>query len=94
MGYNIIYNGIKYGEKGFAKLLSDRVNTNGMTVSEAISSQLKWAVDNCCNINSLFLLNSLDYLWYDLMGVHSRQTDAETQKMVTELVDKHIIKEW
>ena len=93
MGYNIVFNGIKYGEKGFAKLLNDNVNINGMAVHDAISNQLKWTVNNCSNINSLFLWNALDYLWYELIGVHSKQTDAETQRLITDFVEKNLVKE-
>lgn len=94
MGYEIVYNGLKYGEKGFAKLLNEKVNTNGMTVTDAISNQLKWTVANCSNINSLFISNMMDYLWYELIGVHSQQTETETEKSISELVEKNFISEW
>lgn len=94
MGYNIIYDGIKYGEKGFANLINEKVNTNGMSVSESISAQLKWTVDNCSNINDIFLANTLDYIWYYIKGLHTKRTDAEMERQITELVEKNVINEW
>lgn len=94
MNYNVIYNGIKYGEKGLAHCIYENVMTKGMSVKQSIDAQIKWVLDNCSGVNDIFLSNSLGYLWYDLMGIHSSIVDKETQSAISSLVDKGQIYRW
>ena len=94
MEYCIIYNDLKYGEKELAHFIHDNVDTRGMSVHDAVKTQMEWVMDNCENTNDIFLSNSFDYLWYNLIGIYGKTVENEINDAITQLIAKGDLKIW
>ena len=91
--YNANYNGKQISEQELVRVMR-RNEPNLSHAIERLYADIEWAVENCSNLNNIFLANAVEYLWSDDYGIWNNDLRNFMNRVIEDYVVDGTLIEW